>query len=45
MPAVAELAVAHLTGVRNIKDEIDIAASAVPADVTLLPGTAQMILI
>ena len=26
VPAVAELAVAHLTGVRNIKDEIDIAA-------------------
>ena len=35
MPAVAELAVAHLTGVRDIKDEIDIAASAVPADVML----------
>jgi hypothetical protein len=26
MPAVAELAVVHPTGARNIKDEIDIAA-------------------
>jgi osmotically-inducible protein OsmY len=31
----AELAVAGLTGVRNIQDEIDIASDADPADVTL----------
>jgi len=34
--AAAELAVAVLTGVRNIKDEIQIAYDADPADVTLL---------
>jgi osmotically-inducible protein OsmY len=33
--ASAELAVAGLTGVRNIQDEIDIASDADPADVTL----------
>jgi osmotically-inducible protein OsmY len=33
--AAAELAVAGLTGVRNIRDEIDIASDADPADVTL----------
>jgi osmotically-inducible protein OsmY len=33
--ASAELAVAWLTGVRNIQDEIDIASDADPADVTL----------
>jgi osmotically-inducible protein OsmY len=33
--ASAELAVAGLTGVRNINDEIDIASDADPADVTL----------
>jgi osmotically-inducible protein OsmY len=33
--ASAELAVAGLTGVRNIRDEIDIASDADPADVTL----------
>jgi len=34
--AAAELAVAGLTGVRNIKDEIEIAYDADPVDVTLL---------
>jgi osmotically-inducible protein OsmY len=33
--AAAELAVAALTGVRNIRDEIEIASDADPADVTL----------
>jgi osmotically-inducible protein OsmY len=33
--ASAELAVAGLTGVRNVQDEIDIASDADPADVTL----------
>jgi osmotically-inducible protein OsmY len=33
--ASAELAVAGLTGVRNIRDEIDVASDADPADVTL----------
>jgi osmotically-inducible protein OsmY len=33
--ASAELAIAGLTGVRNIRDEIDIASDADPADVTL----------
>jgi osmotically-inducible protein OsmY len=33
--ASAELAVAGLTGVRNVRDEIDIASDADPADVTL----------
>jgi osmotically-inducible protein OsmY len=34
--AAAELAVAGLTGVRNIKDDIEIAYDADPVDVTLL---------
>lgn len=33
--AAAELAVAGLTGVRNVQDEIDIAWDADPVDVTL----------
>ena len=34
--AAAELAVARLTGVRNIKDDIDVSYDADPADVTVL---------
>jgi osmotically-inducible protein OsmY len=36
----AELAVAGLTGVRNVKDDIDISYDADPVDVTLLVGDA-----